>query len=188
MMVSLGGCTSVTRIYSNIRIFEYQAPNIRYSNTNTQFSGFEYIRYSYSVGFPRPNIFDIRIRSGCQKRIYSIFVFGKLSDYEYIRYSYLVRKICEYIRIPVQSKINNYATLANRQLYKAILLNLSQLPKTVKDNYIRLSQPTILDQLNELSKIFLNNNLKIYKTILNYDRQLSQTILDNYCRQVSQTI
>ena len=36
----------------------------------------KYIRYSYSVRYLGTNIFDIRIRSGCKKRIYSIFVFG----------------------------------------------------------------------------------------------------------------
>ena len=38
----------------------------------------EYIWYSYSVRPLGTNLFDIRIRSGCKKRIYSIFVFGYL--------------------------------------------------------------------------------------------------------------
>ena len=52
------------RIYS-IFIFGQDAKN-------------EYIRYSYSVGLEGTNIFDIRIRSGCEERIYSIFVFGEI--------------------------------------------------------------------------------------------------------------
>ena len=35
----------------------------------------EYIRYSYSVRLGGTNIFDIRIRSGCEERIYLIFVY-----------------------------------------------------------------------------------------------------------------
>ena len=52
-----------------------------------------YIRYSYSSKLLGTNIFDIRIRSGTQEQIYSIFVFifGKLSGYEYIQYSYSVK-------------------------------------------------------------------------------------------------
>ena len=49
------------------------------------------LRYSYSSKFLGTNIFDICIRSSWQKRIYSIFVFGKLSGYEYIRYLYLMK-------------------------------------------------------------------------------------------------
>ena len=73
----------------NMNIFKYS--NIRYSNTNTQFSGYEYIRYLYSANLLRPNIFNIRIRSGCGQLIYLIFVFGQQSGYEYIRYLYSVK-------------------------------------------------------------------------------------------------
>ena len=47
-------------------MFEYKAPNIRYSNMNTQFSVNEYILHSYLAKLRRTNIFDIRIRSGCK--------------------------------------------------------------------------------------------------------------------------
>ena len=38
----------------------------------------EYIRYSYSVRLGGTNILDIRIRSGCEERIYSIFGFSEI--------------------------------------------------------------------------------------------------------------
>ena len=62
-------------IMNIFKIFEYQAPNTRYLNTNTKFSVNEYIRYSYSAKLWQTNIFDIRIWSGCNERIYSIFIF-----------------------------------------------------------------------------------------------------------------
>ena len=36
----------------------------------------EYIRYSYLFRYLGTNICNIRIRSGCKKQIYSIFIFG----------------------------------------------------------------------------------------------------------------
>ena len=75
----------------NMNIFEYKAQKIRYSNTNTQFSGYEYIRYLYSANLLRTNIFDIHIRSCCEQQIYSIFVFSLVANNEYIWYSCLVR-------------------------------------------------------------------------------------------------
>ena len=60
---------------------------------NTQFSGYEYIRYLYSALLQTTNIFDICIWSFCRQRIYLIFVFGPQSEYEYIRYSYSVKSL-----------------------------------------------------------------------------------------------
>ena len=58
--------------------------NITYSNTNTQFSGYEYIRYLYSAKLLRMNIFNIPIGSGCDEQIYLIFEFGQVAKNEYI--------------------------------------------------------------------------------------------------------
>ena len=49
-----------------------------------------YIRYSYSSKLLGTKIFDIRIWSGTQEQIYSIFVFGQVGRNECIRYSYSV--------------------------------------------------------------------------------------------------
>ena len=57
---------------------------------NTQFSDYEYIRYSYSANLLRTNIFDNRIQTCCKQLIYLIFVFSQFSKNEYIRYSYSV--------------------------------------------------------------------------------------------------
>ena len=48
------------------------------------------IQYSYSAKFLRMNIFDICIRSGTLKQMYSIFIFGQVARHKYIRYSYWV--------------------------------------------------------------------------------------------------
>ena len=58
---------------------------------NTQFSDYEYIQNSYSANLLRTNIFDIRIRSCCEQRIYLIFIFGPQSEYQYIQYLYSVK-------------------------------------------------------------------------------------------------
>ena len=95
---------------------------IRILGTNTQFSGYEYIPYSYSANVLGTNIFDIhiwsfcnhkyirysysvrnwimnrfdfRIWSGCEQWIYSIFVFGPQSEHEYIWYSYSVKSFID---------------------------------------------------------------------------------------------
>ena len=81
--------SSVTRIYSNIRIiateyyiFEYEYSIFLFRIYSIfvfgQVAKNEYIRYSYSVRLGGTNIFDIRIRSGCKERIYSIFVFSEI--------------------------------------------------------------------------------------------------------------
>ena len=77
---------------SNTNIFKDL--NIRYSNMNTQFSGYEYIWYSYSANLLRTNIFGfgfslvvnneyIRIQSAVRIWMYSIFEFGKIF-YKYV--------------------------------------------------------------------------------------------------------
>ena len=52
--------------------------NIRYSNTNTQVLGYEYIRYLYSASLITTNIFNICIQSAVWIWIYSMFIFGKI--------------------------------------------------------------------------------------------------------------
>ena len=56
---------------------------------NTQFSGYEYIRYLYSALLQTTNIFDICIRSIVRIWIYSIFVFGKI----FYKYVLIYRKV-----------------------------------------------------------------------------------------------
>ena len=68
------GFDSVTQKYTNIIVL-----GIRYLNTNIQFSGYEYICYSYSSNLLRANIYNIRIWSGCEEQIHSIFVFSHQS-------------------------------------------------------------------------------------------------------------
>ena len=52
-------------IQCNTNILEYLTPNIRYSNTNTQFSIYIFDIRIWPGYFRRTNIFNIRIRPGC---------------------------------------------------------------------------------------------------------------------------
>ena len=101
--------------FSDIRIFEYWAPNIRYSNMNTQLSCCEYNRYSYSANLLKMNIFDIHIQSCYKQWLYSIFVFGPQSEYEYIWYSY-----------SVESFINMFLSIDRQQKSLGTCLNMQQ--------------------------------------------------------------
>ena len=85
----LNQCNTNIFEYSNIRIiateyyiFEYEYSIFLFRIYSIfvfgQVAKNEYIRYSYSVRLGGTNIFDIRIRSGCEERIYSIFVFSEI--------------------------------------------------------------------------------------------------------------